>query len=144
MLQTGFPPGDRLATNELSSRWHLRSTTVAGTSSNTSTTQGDGGGQPPAAGPNPARSPLSFFDANGRPVTLIEFFAGDMASRGGHMSVSSKDGVSTDRVTIALASEISSAFVQGGAGFGTEALVATALEGLDWNDFRRLTQSGRS
>ena len=115
---------------------------MAGTSSNASTTQGDGGAQPPAAGPNPARSPLSFFDANGRPVTLIEFFAGDMASRGGHMSVSSKADVAADRGTIALASEIASAFVRGSAGFGNEAMVATALDGLDWNDFRRLTQSG--
>jgi hypothetical protein len=113
--------------------------TVASTTSNASTAQGPDR-QSPATGT--ARSPLSFFDPNGRPVTLIEFFVGDMASRGGHISVSSKADVAADRATMALVSEIASAFVQGSAGFGNEATLATALDGLDWNDFRRLTQSG--
>lgn len=67
---------------------------------------------------------------------------GDMGSRGGHMGASSTTGFSSaDRATLALASEISGAFVQGGATFGSGTMVA-AFEGLDWNDFRRLTQSG--
>jgi hypothetical protein len=115
--------------------------TVASTTSNASTAQGPDR-QSPATGT--ARSPLSFFDPNGRQVTMIEFFAGDMASRGGHMSVSSKADVAADPATIALVSEIASAFVRGNAGFDNGAMVATALDGLDWHDFRRLTQSGHS